>query len=156
MKIRRILSFLMIAALVLCSFTVSSYAAADSWKPKNEEPFVFVHGLNGWGGAEGINGVVPDCLYRDDRRDAAHGTEHANFMHSLSVQLLTTVLRIPQSIIICVLAEHIIQRLCLIGATLMKTEKSFFHHRGDYQSRISICTMWHRQARANLQLQGVM
>lgn len=59
MKIRRILSFLMIAAIVLCSFTVSSYAAADSWKPKNEEPFVFVHGLNGWGGAEGINGIVP-------------------------------------------------------------------------------------------------
>ncbi len=59
MKFRRIicvlLSILMISGVVSCTAS----AAQDSWKPKNEDPIVFVHGLNGWGGAEGINGIVP-------------------------------------------------------------------------------------------------
>ena len=28
-------------------------------KTLNKEPFIFIHGLNGWGGAEGINGIMP-------------------------------------------------------------------------------------------------
>lgn len=59
MKIRRIISLLLIVAVLSGAFTGSAYAAEDSWKPKNEEPFIFVHGLNGWGGAEGINGIIP-------------------------------------------------------------------------------------------------
>ncbi len=59
MKFRRIISLLLAAAIITGIFTGSAYAAEDSWKPKNEEPFIFVHGLNGWGGAEGINGIIP-------------------------------------------------------------------------------------------------
>ncbi len=59
MKIRRLISFVLVASMLISSFAVSAFAAQDSWKPKNEEPFVFVHGLNGWGGAEGINGLIP-------------------------------------------------------------------------------------------------
>lgn len=59
MKIKRALSVFMIIAVLLSSLSVSAFAAKESWKPKNREPFVFVHGLNGWGGAEGINGIVP-------------------------------------------------------------------------------------------------
>ena len=59
MKNKRIVSFILAVAVLVGICSTSSLAAQDSWKPKNEEPFVFVHGLNGWGGAEGINGVVP-------------------------------------------------------------------------------------------------
>lgn len=59
MKIRRIISLLLAVAVLSGVLTCTAYAADDSWKPKNEEPFIFVHGLNGWGGAEGINGIVP-------------------------------------------------------------------------------------------------
>ena len=59
MKIRRIISLLLAVAVISGVLTCTTYAADDSWKPKNEEPFIFVHGLNGWGGAEGINGIVP-------------------------------------------------------------------------------------------------
>ncbi len=59
MRIRRIISLLLAITILLGIFICNVYAADDSWKPKNNEPFVFVHGLNGWGGAEGINGIVP-------------------------------------------------------------------------------------------------
>lgn len=59
MKIRRIISLLLAVVLLSGIFTGTVSAADDSWKPQNKEPFIFVHGLNGWGGAEGINGIVP-------------------------------------------------------------------------------------------------
>ncbi len=59
MKMKRIISFILAAVILVSTCAVSTFAAKDSWKPKNDEPFIFVHGLNGWGGAEGINGVVP-------------------------------------------------------------------------------------------------
>lgn len=59
MKLRRIICLLLSVMIVLGVMTCTASAAQDSWKPKNEEPIVFVHGLNGWGGAEGINGIVP-------------------------------------------------------------------------------------------------
>lgn len=59
MKIRRLISALLAFIIIIGTFTCTAFAAEDTWKPKNKEPFVFVHGLNGWGGAEGINGIVP-------------------------------------------------------------------------------------------------
>ncbi len=59
MKAKRIVSFLLSIVILVSSCLTAAVAAEDSWKPKNEEPFIFVHGLNGWGGAEGINGVIP-------------------------------------------------------------------------------------------------
>lgn len=59
MKSKKILSFVLAFVIIASSCTVSVFAAQDSWQPKNSEPFVFVHGLNGWGGAEGINGLIP-------------------------------------------------------------------------------------------------
>ncbi len=59
MKIRRIISAFMAAVILVSSFSVVAFADNNKWKPLNNEPFIFVHGLNGWGGAEGINGVVP-------------------------------------------------------------------------------------------------
>lgn len=59
MKIRRPISFLLAVVILSASLSCVAFAAEDTWKPKNKEPFVFVHGLNGWGGAEGINGIVP-------------------------------------------------------------------------------------------------
>lgn len=58
-KIKRIVSFILAVAVLIGICSTASFAAKDSWKPVNDEPFVFVHGLNGWGGAEGINGVIP-------------------------------------------------------------------------------------------------
>lgn len=59
MKVRGIISFLLVFAILACSCAASAFASEDTWQPKNDAPFVFVHGLNGWGGAEGINGIVP-------------------------------------------------------------------------------------------------
>ncbi len=59
MKIRRLISVLLVFVILIGAFGSVAFAAEDTWKPKNKEPFVFVHGLNGWGGAEGINGIVP-------------------------------------------------------------------------------------------------
>lgn len=59
MKFRRLISFIMSVVIVICSCTVVAFADNNKWQPKNNEPFVFVHGLNGWGGAEDINGIVP-------------------------------------------------------------------------------------------------
>lgn len=60
MKIRRFFSFVMAVVIVFCSCTCSVLATDNNkWQPKNSEPFIFVHGLNGWGGAEDINGIIP-------------------------------------------------------------------------------------------------
>ena len=59
MKLRKIICGFIAAVIVISSFSVSVFAADSKWEAKNEEPFIFVHGLNGWGGAEGINGVIP-------------------------------------------------------------------------------------------------
>ena len=60
MKIRRIVSFFMAVVILVSSLSVVAFAGDNNkWKPLNDEPFIFVHGLNGWGGAEGINGIVP-------------------------------------------------------------------------------------------------
>ncbi len=59
MKFNKVLSFVLVSVIIFSSFTLTGFAAKDSWQPKNKEPFVFVHGLNGWGGAEGINGLIP-------------------------------------------------------------------------------------------------
>ncbi len=59
MKKIRLVSVFLVLAIMISSLSLTAFAAEDSWVPKNKEPFVFVHGLNGWGGAEGINGVVP-------------------------------------------------------------------------------------------------
>lgn len=59
MKIKRFLSIILAFAIVL-SCSLSAFATDNNkWQPKNSEPFIFVHGLNGWGGAEDINGIVP-------------------------------------------------------------------------------------------------
>ncbi len=59
MNIKRIISFLM-ALVMLCTVFVFNGSADDKvWEPKNDAPFVFVHGFNGWGGSEDINGVLP-------------------------------------------------------------------------------------------------
>lgn len=58
MRIRRVLCLILAVAVILSSFASTAFAAKESWKPINKEPFIFVHGLNGWGSAEGINTVV--------------------------------------------------------------------------------------------------
>lgn len=60
MKVRRIISFLLATVMIFSLCTGVSLATDNNkWEPRNAEPFVFVHGLNGWGGAEDINGIVP-------------------------------------------------------------------------------------------------
>lgn len=59
MKVKRILSFFMALVILATTFVFSAGADDKIWEPENEAPFVFVHGLNGWGGAEDINGVMP-------------------------------------------------------------------------------------------------
>lgn len=59
MKIRRVISFILALTLTVGSLCVTGYAANSKWNAKNNEPFIFIHGLNGWGGAEGIDGIIP-------------------------------------------------------------------------------------------------
>lgn len=59
MKFRKIISVILSICVILSTLSISAFAASDSWQPKNEEPFIFVHGLNGWGGDEGVNGIMP-------------------------------------------------------------------------------------------------
>ena len=46
-------------AIVFSSGTCGLHAFAVGKDCKNAYPFVFVHGYNGWGGAEGINAIAP-------------------------------------------------------------------------------------------------
>ena len=59
MKSKRIIGFILAFAVLIGSVSITGLAVDGKWNAKNEEPFIFVHGLNGWGGAEGINGVIP-------------------------------------------------------------------------------------------------
>lgn len=59
MKVRRIISIAVACAAAIGSLGLTAFAADDRWKPKNEDPFIFVHGLNGWGEAEGVNKILP-------------------------------------------------------------------------------------------------
>lgn len=59
MKSNRIISFILALAVLIGSVSITGFATDGKWKAKNEEPFIFVHGLNGWGGAEGIDGIIP-------------------------------------------------------------------------------------------------
>ncbi|MBQ3007319.1 MAG: hypothetical protein IJD78_07145 [Clostridia bacterium] len=59
MKAKRFISFFLAIAILVASVSISAVAVSEKWKAKNEEPFIFIHGLNGWGGSEGINGVIP-------------------------------------------------------------------------------------------------
>ncbi|MBQ2904191.1 MAG: hypothetical protein IJE48_07320 [Clostridia bacterium] len=59
MKANRFISFFLAIAILVASVSISAVAVSEKWKAKNEEPFIFIHGLNGWGGSEGINGVIP-------------------------------------------------------------------------------------------------
>ena len=54
---KRILSVVLAVTILLGTLSVNGYAAEN--KPLNKEPFIFVHGLNGWGKDEGINGILP-------------------------------------------------------------------------------------------------
>ena len=59
MKAKKVTAFILSICLLVSAVGISAYASSDRWEPKNDEPFVFVHGLNGWGGSEGINGIIP-------------------------------------------------------------------------------------------------
>ena len=59
---KRLLSVLCICltfAIVISSGVCGMAASAAERVPENAYPFVFVHGYNGWGGAEGINAAAP-------------------------------------------------------------------------------------------------
>ncbi|MBR2730618.1 MAG: hypothetical protein IKD72_01365 [Clostridia bacterium] len=58
MKLRRIVSLFMAAVLLSLALLIPANASAAA-EPLNDAPFVFVHGYNGWGGAEGIDSALP-------------------------------------------------------------------------------------------------
>ncbi|MBO5859505.1 MAG: hypothetical protein J6R20_06990 [Clostridia bacterium] len=59
MNIKKVISFVMALVMIFSVCSVGASAKNNISKPKNDAPFIFVHGLNGWGGAEGIDGVIP-------------------------------------------------------------------------------------------------
>lgn len=54
---KRVLSVILCVAVMLCAFSVTSFAS-DS-KKESDYPFVFVHGLMGWGDYQIIDSLVP-------------------------------------------------------------------------------------------------
>ena len=54
---KRILSLVLVCAILFGALSLNGYAAEQ--KPLNKEPFIFIHGLNGWGKDEGIDGILP-------------------------------------------------------------------------------------------------
>ncbi len=65
-KVRNVLCVMLAALMVFCACQMSLLTSAEALPSeaaqvafKNKYAFVFVHGLNGWGGDEGLNGVVP-------------------------------------------------------------------------------------------------
>ncbi|MBQ7545868.1 MAG: lipase [Clostridia bacterium] len=58
-KIVSVVCLCLTLAIVFSSGTCGLHAFAAKQTRKNAYPFVFVHGYNGWGGAEGINAVAP-------------------------------------------------------------------------------------------------
>ncbi len=59
MNIKKVISFVMALVMLFSVCSVGVSAQNNISKPKNDAPFIFVHGLNGWGGAEGIDGIIP-------------------------------------------------------------------------------------------------
>ncbi len=59
MKLKKLISLIMALVMIFSACCVGAFAKNNVSKPKNDAPFIFVHGLNGWGGAEGIDGIVP-------------------------------------------------------------------------------------------------
>ncbi len=59
MNIKKAISFVMAVVMLVSACGIGASAQNNISKPKNDAPFVFVHGLNGWGGAEGIDGIIP-------------------------------------------------------------------------------------------------
>lgn len=58
MNIRKAISFVMAFVMLVSACGIGASAQNNTFKPKNDAPFVFVHGLNGWGDADGINKIV--------------------------------------------------------------------------------------------------
>lgn len=58
MNIRKAISFVMAFAMIISACGIGASAQSNVSNPKNDAPFVFVHGLNGWGDADGINKIV--------------------------------------------------------------------------------------------------
>ncbi len=58
MKIRKLISFIMAFVMLVSACGIGASAQNNISKPKNDAPFVFVHGLNGWGDADGINRII--------------------------------------------------------------------------------------------------
>ena len=54
---KRVISLILVASVLFGVLSVNAYAADQA--PRNREPFIFVHGLNGWGRDEGIDGILP-------------------------------------------------------------------------------------------------
>ncbi|MBR2868687.1 MAG: hypothetical protein IKB88_06465 [Clostridia bacterium] len=59
MNIKKTISFIMAFVIAVSACSIGASARNNISDPKNDAPFVFVHGLNGWGGAEGIDGIIP-------------------------------------------------------------------------------------------------
>lgn len=55
--IKKFISIALCIAIVICSAAFMTNASPR--QARNKYPFVFVHGLNGWGGNEGINDAIP-------------------------------------------------------------------------------------------------
>lgn len=58
MNIRKLISFIMAFVMLISACGIGASAQSNISEPKNDAPFVFVHGLNGWGDADGINKIV--------------------------------------------------------------------------------------------------
>ena len=54
---KRVISLILVTSVLFGVLSVNAYAADQA--PRNREPFIFVHGLNGWGRDEGIDGILP-------------------------------------------------------------------------------------------------
>ena len=84
MKLRRIISIILAVCLISSACLISASAADTKWEPKNEQPFIFVHGLNGWGGAEaqaaGHSHAMPQgffLLQRTDRKQTNQNSSNS-------------------------------------------------------------------------------
>lgn len=56
---KKITAFVLSICLLVSAIGISAFASSDKAEPLNDEPFIFLHGFNGWGQDEGINGMLP-------------------------------------------------------------------------------------------------